>query len=122
MLTQVPKVSVTADPTLTPFRCPPVPANISSLPSEGLHKAVESSTFSSGTMVEILHHLKSRAASSGALKKATRILAATVFTVAERCSCTVSGSSKKSNEDAKRPQFDQGRIYLIHGNAAIIIF
>lgn len=66
-------------------------------------------------LTAIPHHLKSKAAGANALKKAARILAVGLFTVEERCSCTVSGSSNKSKEDNKRPQFDIYRMSLIHG-------
>ena len=69
-----------------------------------------------GGISEIPHHLRSRAASAGSLKKATRVLAVGLFTVRERSSCTVSGSSNKHKEDKTRPQFDPSRMALIHGN------
>lgn len=65
--------------------------------------------------VVLPHHLKSKAAGANSLKKAARILAVGFFTVKERCSCTVTGSSNKTKEDTKRPQFDTYRMSLIHG-------
>lgn len=53
---------------------------------------------------------------SNSVKKASRILAVGLFTTQERSSCTISGSTNKSKEDKKRPQFDPTRMTLIHGN------
>ena len=60
------------------------------------------------TLLEIPHHLKSKASSAGNYKKAARILAATMFTVDERKSSTLSGGNGKN-------KLDPGRIILIHG-------
>ena len=60
------------------------------------------------TLLEIPHHLKSKASSAGNYKKAARILAATMFTVDERKSSTLSGGNGKK-------KLDPGRIILIHG-------
>ncbi|XP_078364086.1 uncharacterized protein LOC144648382 [Oculina patagonica] len=64
--------------------------------------------------VVLPHHLRSKVAGTNSLKKAARILAVGFFTVKECCSCTVPGSSNKSNEDTKRPQFNTYRMSLIH--------
>lgn len=66
-------------------------------------------------VLHVPHHLKSKAAGANSVKKAARILAVGLFTVKERCSCTVSGASNKSKEDTKRPKFDIQRMTLIHG-------
>ena len=60
------------------------------------------------TLLEIPHHLKSRASSAGNYKKAARILAATMFTVDERKLSTLSGGNGKK-------KLDPGRVILIHG-------
>ena len=60
------------------------------------------------TLLEIPHHLKSRASSAGNDKKAARILAATMLKVDERKSSTLSGGNGKK-------KLDPGRIILIHG-------
>lgn len=70
----------------------------------------------SQTMTSIPHHLRSKAAGVNSVKKASRILAVGLFTTQERSSCTISGSTNKSKEDKKRPQFDPTRMTLIHGN------
>lgn len=70
----------------------------------------------SQTMTSIPHHLRSKAAGVNSVKKASRILAVGLFTTQERSSCKISGSTNKSKEDKKRPQFDPTRMTLIHGN------
>ena len=66
-------------------------------------------------MAVIPHHLRSKAAGANSLKKGARVLAVGLFTVNERCSCTVSGSTNKSKDNTKRPQFEPHRMTLIHG-------
>ena len=69
----------------------------------------------SGIMTDIPHHFT---AAAGQVKKAARVLAATVFTVKERCTCTVSGFTKKDIEAGEtnlKPKFDERRMALIHG-------
>ena len=48
-------------------------------------------------LLEIPHHLKSRASSAGNYKKAAQILGATMFTVDERKSSTLSGGNGRKN-------------------------
>ena len=71
-----------------------------------------------GAMTDIPHHLKSKAAATGRVRKAAKVLAATVFTVRERCTCTVSVSTRKdieTGEASVKPKFDERRMALIHG-------
>ena len=70
----------------------------------------------SQTITSIPHHLRSKAAGVNSVKKVLRILAVGLFTTQEQSSCTISGSTNKSKEDKKTPQFDPTRMTLIHGN------
>ncbi|XP_068682183.1 uncharacterized protein [Montipora foliosa] len=76
--------------------------------------AVQPQGTSSQSLVSIPHHLRSKAAGVNSVKKASRILAVGLFTTQERTSCTISGSTNKSTDDKKRPQFDPQRMTLIH--------
>lgn len=99
--------------TGTPHPSPVLQCSINSSPESSHASIIDEKT--EKELTAIPHHLKSKAAGANALKKAARILAVGLFTVEERCSCTVSGSSNKSKQDNKRPQFDIDRMSLIHG-------
>ncbi|XP_015778890.1 PREDICTED: uncharacterized protein LOC107356778 [Acropora digitifera] len=98
--------------TGTPHPSPVLQCSINSSPESSHASIIDEKT--EKELTAIPHHLKSKAAGANVLKKAARILAVGLFTVEERCSCTVSGSSNKSKQDNKRPQFDIERMSLIH--------
>ena len=129
------KICLQSSPTGSLIRTPTVRPTVSKSPSptvslvsldddgtESNHDceieeaAVQPQRTSSQSLVSIPHHLRSKAAGVNSVKKASRILAVGLFTTQERTSCTVSGSTNKSTDDKKRPQFDPQRMTLIHGN------